>query len=132
MIPEDKSQPAQYIRVNILIAAAFVIVLLCIWVTVVTQVKDEYAKGIITLVLGRFLGYVDNIYAYDFGTTRSSAKKDDTIVALTQTASTTATTAQAVQVARDVKIESIVDTPLTVDKVDIVAKGEVNVKEDKP
>ena len=40
---------------------------------------DEYAKGIITLVLGRFLGYLDNIYNFEFGTTRSSKTKDLTI-----------------------------------------------------
>lgn len=40
---------------------------------------DEYAKGIITLVLGRFLGYLDNIYNFEFGTTRASKLKDATI-----------------------------------------------------
>ena len=43
---------------------------------------DEYAKGIITLVLGRFLGYLDNIYNFEFGTTRSSKNKDETIKSL--------------------------------------------------
>lgn len=45
---------------------------------------DEYAKGIITLVLGRFLGYLDSIYNFEFGTTRSSKLKDDTIKSLTK------------------------------------------------
>jgi hypothetical protein len=45
---------------------------------------DEYAKGIITLVLGRFLGYLDNIYNFEFGTTRSSKTKDSTIENLTK------------------------------------------------
>lgn len=45
---------------------------------------DEYAKGIVTLVLGRFLGYLDNIYNYEFGTTRSSKTKDVTIKNLTE------------------------------------------------
>ena len=40
---------------------------------------DEYAKGIITLVLGRFLGYLDNIYNFEFGSTRSNKTKDATI-----------------------------------------------------
>ena len=40
---------------------------------------DEYAKGIITLVLGRFLGYLDNIYNFEFGSTRSNKTKDVTI-----------------------------------------------------
>jgi hypothetical protein len=40
---------------------------------------NEYVKGIFTLVLGRFLGYLDNIYNFEFGTTRSSRSKDETI-----------------------------------------------------
>lgn len=39
----------------------------------------EYVKGIVTLVLGRFLGYLDNIYNFEFGTTRGSKDKDATI-----------------------------------------------------
>ena len=92
----------QYVRVNILIGTALLVVIICLFVVVQLQVKDEFAKGILTLVLGRFLGYVDNIYNYEFGTTRSSNKKDATITELTKTASTVATTAQAVQVASDV------------------------------
>lgn len=34
--------------------------------------------------LGRFLGYLDNIFNFEFGTTRSSQKKDDTILNLTK------------------------------------------------
>lgn len=40
---------------------------------------NEYMKGIVTLVLGRFLGYLDNIYSFEFGTTRGSQSKDSTI-----------------------------------------------------
>ena len=40
---------------------------------------NEYMKGIFTLVLGRFLGYLDNIYNFEFGTTRASKEKDNTI-----------------------------------------------------
>lgn len=40
---------------------------------------NEYMKGIVTLVLGRFLGYLDNIYNFEFGTTRSSQDKNMTI-----------------------------------------------------
>ena len=73
----------QFWRVNFLIASAFVVVVVCIAVTVWNLVDDEFAKGIVTLVLGRFLGYIDGVYQFEFGTTRSSAKKDDTIRALT-------------------------------------------------
>jgi hypothetical protein len=45
---------------------------------------NEYMKGIFTLVLGRFLGYLDNIYNFEFGTTRSSKTKDTTIEQLSK------------------------------------------------
>lgn len=45
---------------------------------------NEYVKGIFTLVLGRFLGYLDNIYSFEFGTTRGSKQKDETIEKLSQ------------------------------------------------
>lgn len=93
----EEPQP-QYLRVNVLIATAVSMVIVCVAVTVWMTVKDEFAKGILTLVLGRFLGYVDNIYNFEFGTTRSSAKKDDTIKELTKTAGVTADAALAANV----------------------------------
>jgi hypothetical protein len=45
---------------------------------------NEYMKGIFTLVLGRFLGYLDNIYNFEFGSTRTSKAKDATIENLTR------------------------------------------------
>lgn len=45
---------------------------------------NEYMKGIFTLVLGRFLGYLDNIYNFEFGSTRASKTKDATIENLTR------------------------------------------------
>jgi len=65
----------------------FVLAVLLIAALVYVVLKsglDEYAKGIITLVLGRFLGYLDNIYNFEFGSTRSSKIKDDTIKSLTK------------------------------------------------
>jgi hypothetical protein len=43
---------------------------------------NEYVKGVLTLVLGRFLGYLDNIYNFEFGSTRTSGIKSDTIAEL--------------------------------------------------
>ena len=40
---------------------------------------NEFMKGIVTLVLGRVLGYLDNLYSFEFGTTRGSQNKDSTI-----------------------------------------------------
>lgn len=44
----------------------------------------EFLKGIFTLVMGRLLGYVDQIFAFEFGTTRTSRTKDNTIEQLTK------------------------------------------------
>lgn len=60
----------------VLAAGAILFMVYAVWET---QGLDEYAKGIITLVLGRFLGYLDNIYNFEFGTTRGSRTKDATI-----------------------------------------------------
>lgn len=45
---------------------------------------NEYMKGIVTLLLGRFLGYLDNIYNFEFGTTRINRSKDLAIERLTR------------------------------------------------
>lgn len=81
---------SHYKRVNVLIATALLMVILILAVTVWYTITNEFVKGIITLVLGRFLGYVDQIYNYEFGTTRASASKDQTINALSNAAATTA------------------------------------------
>jgi hypothetical protein len=66
---------------NKLAVAAFVVVLACAWFAVYASNLTEYAKGIITLLLGRFMGYIDDIFNYEFGTTRSSKEKDKVIAA---------------------------------------------------
>lgn len=88
-----------YVRVNFLIALAFIIVIACVATIVYFSNLNEAIRNVVMLVLGRFLGYVDNIYNYEFGTTRSSTKKDDTIKELSTTASTTAATAATVAAA---------------------------------
>lgn len=98
--PTPTSLPASR-RISFLIGAAFAIVVLILAVTIWRQIENEYAQGILTLVLGRMLGYVDSIYNYEFGTTRSSTRKDETIGELTKTAAVVATTVQATQAAAD-------------------------------
>ncbi len=70
--------------------------MLCFVVTVWTSIDDEFSKGIVTLILGRYLGYIDNIYNFEFGNTRSSTGKDATINELTKTAAVVANTASVV------------------------------------
>jgi hypothetical protein len=69
-------------RLNVLAAMALAVVLVCAAVAVLVSDLNEYAKGIITLLLGRFSGYVDSVYNFEFGTTRSSKQKDDVIAGL--------------------------------------------------
>lgn len=66
-------------RANILAALAILLVALCLVDAVWDSQLNEYAKGIVTLVLGRALGWVEQIFSFEFGTTRASKTKDDTI-----------------------------------------------------
>lgn len=66
-------------RLNFLVAAAFLMVIVCLAITVLMSELDEYAKGIITFLLGKFSSKVDDVYAFEFNTTRGSKAKDDTI-----------------------------------------------------
>lgn len=74
------------LRLNLLASAAYIVVLLILGIVVWMQITDEFAKGILTLVLGRFVGYVDNVYAFEFGTTRGSKEKDVAITNLANAA----------------------------------------------
>ena len=65
-----------------LLAVAMICAL--VWIVWQDTEVNEYLKGIVTLVLGRFLGYLDNIYNFEFGTTRSSRAKDATIEQLSR------------------------------------------------
>lgn len=70
-------------RANVMFFLAVCMVALLVWIVWKDQNINEYVKGIFTLVLGRFLGYLDNIYSFEFGTTRGSKEKDETIKQLT-------------------------------------------------
>lgn len=65
-----------------LYTTAFIMVLACLWVTIFIAEINDYAQGIITLILGRQLGYTDQVYSYFLSTTKSSATKDATIATL--------------------------------------------------
>ena len=66
-------------RADIMVAVAAMAVAWMVYLVWSSPSLDEYVKGIVTLVLGRFLGYLDNIYSFEFGTTRGSQNKDETI-----------------------------------------------------
>lgn len=68
-------------RADTMYFLAVAVIASLVWAVLASDM-DEYGKGIITLVLGRFLGYLDNIYNFEFGTTRANKVKDDTISSL--------------------------------------------------
>lgn len=70
---------ARNYRADIMVAVAALAVAWMVYLVWSTPTLNEYVKGIVTLVLGRFLGYLDNIYSFEFGTTRGSKDKDETI-----------------------------------------------------
>lgn len=66
-------------RANVLAGAALLTVIICLFVVVWSSSIDEYAKATISLILGRALGWVEQLFSFEFGTTRASKAKDDTI-----------------------------------------------------
>jgi hypothetical protein len=74
----------KFLRTNALIILAYIMIAACLVVTLQYSSIDDYAKSIVTLILGRFLGYIDQAYAFEFGTTRGSKQKDETISSLTE------------------------------------------------
>jgi len=63
----------------VLAALALIIVMILAYYVIITPNINEYAKGVVLLMLGRFLGYIDSVYSFEFGTTRTSQTKDVTI-----------------------------------------------------
>lgn len=66
-------------RANVLAGAALLLVIICLLVVIWTSDLNEYGKLTLSLVLGRALGWVDQIFSFEYGTTRASQTKDDTI-----------------------------------------------------
>ena len=66
-------------RSDIMFLLAVAVIMALVWVIWKDPAINEYVKGIFTLVLGRFLGYLDAIYNFEYSSTRSSKTKDATI-----------------------------------------------------
>lgn len=66
-------------RANVLAGAALLLVLICLAVVIWMGDLNEYAKGGISLILGRALGWVEQLFSFEFGTTRANKTKDETI-----------------------------------------------------
>lgn len=66
-------------RANALAAGAGLLIIFCLIITVWNSSLDDNAKAVITLILGRALGWVEQIFSFEYGTTRANKVKDDTI-----------------------------------------------------
>lgn len=66
-------------RANALAVGATILVIFCLFITVWATSMDDFAKATITLILGRSLGWIEQVFSFEFGTTRASKTKDDTI-----------------------------------------------------
>jgi hypothetical protein len=71
-------------RADVLAAMAIVAVILCLVVVSWLSHLDDFAKATITLICGRALGWVEQVFSFEFGTTKSSKVKDDTISSLSK------------------------------------------------
>lgn len=66
-------------RANVLAGAALLLVIICLAIVVWNSDANEFAKATISLILGRALGWVEQLFSFEFGTTRASKNKDETI-----------------------------------------------------
>lgn len=66
-------------RADVMFALAVAVVCWLTYIVWKSPELNEYAKGVFTLLLGRFTGYLDGIYNFEFGTTRNNRTKDVTI-----------------------------------------------------
>jgi hypothetical protein len=73
-----KAGQTNYLRIALSIITAAGIALLTYFVIDENSI-NEFAKGVITLALGRLWGYMDSIFQFEFGRTRSGEQKDATI-----------------------------------------------------
>lgn len=71
-------------RANAMAACAVFLVGVSLAVVIWQSPIDEFAKAVITLILGRALGWVEQIFSFEYGTTRANKTKDDTINNLTR------------------------------------------------
>lgn len=71
-------------RANVLAAAAILLVMTCLFIVIWKSDADDFAKATISLILGRALGWVEQLFSFEYGSTRTNKTKDDTINNLTK------------------------------------------------
>lgn len=71
-------------RADIMIGIAWVLVLAVTFAVWRDGNLSEFTKATISLILGRALGYIDQAFQFEFGSTRSNKSKDASIEKLTE------------------------------------------------
>ena len=71
-------------RANVLAGAALTLVLICLAVVIWNSSAGDFEKATISLILGRALGWVEQLFSFEFGSTRNGKTKDETINNLTK------------------------------------------------
>ncbi len=66
-------------RPDIMFAIAVGVIVFLTYLIWTSNTFDDFQKGVFTLILGRFTGYLDQVYNFEFSSTRSSKTKDLTI-----------------------------------------------------
>lgn len=72
-------KPKSYWRVNFLVVSAYVIVISCLWIVIMETTINEFAKGVVTMILSKYLSHIDNMFNFEFGVTRTEQAKDQQI-----------------------------------------------------
>jgi hypothetical protein len=88
-------------RTDAMFVAAYCMVAGLAYVVIFVTTISQYAQGVITLVLGNFIGYLTAMYQFETGTTRASAAKDLTIKSMAEAAPIATAAAVAATVAAE-------------------------------
>lgn len=71
--------PHGNVRANWLCGIAILIVIAILYVVITIPTINEFAKGVITTILGVFINQITNIYNFEFGTTRRGREQSDAL-----------------------------------------------------
>lgn len=112
-------------RSDAMFVAAYVAVSSLVYIVVYQKGISEYAQGVITLVLGAFIGFLTSMYNFETGTTRSSQSKDTMMKDMAETA----TSSTENRLARsEAVVQEIAKAPIAAAAV--VAAGGTPIKPD--
>ena len=80
-ITPERRTPSQHI--NWFMVGAYALIATCLYITIQSEL-DDYAKGVVTMVIGHSTSWIGKIFEFEYGATRSGRAKDETINNLTK------------------------------------------------